>query len=251
MKLQLLQTEHQLTKALEDFSSINNRSYIMYEDFCTALDRSLAASGNVRRSRQTTVNGSGYDGFRGGRDESLYGGDNEEPTNVYDSLQRFKFDNNGASPAVNRDYPVELEDGSDSLFNRLNPPKITDSYSINRNGIASSPTRYGGGGAGRNSSLYGNTSSRTGSYDALDSPRRSTSSIQAPRTSPSKVGQKMWGNQTPLNKKGNALKVGEDKWCCVVCLYVENPIGRPTCAVCDAPNYNTDKVRLRVLLLNR
>ena len=239
MKLQLLQTEHQLTKAVEDFSSINNRSYIMYEDFCTALDRSLAAAGNLRRSRQTTVNGSGYDGFRQGRDESLYGNDNDEPTNVYDSLQRFKFDN-GMSPAVARDYPNDLEDGSDSLFNRLNPPKVADSYSLNRNGIASSPTRYANN---RNStSIYGNTSSRTGSYDALDSPRRSTSSIQAPRTSPSKVGQKMWGSHTPLNKKGNALKVGEDKWCCVVCLYVENPNSRKTCAVCDAPNYNADKV---------
>jgi uncharacterized paraquat-inducible protein A len=72
---------------------------------------------------------------------------------------------------------------------------------------------------------------------------RDRDAIQVPRTSPSKVGTKIWGNETPLSKKGRLPIVDDDnKWCCAVCLYVENPISAERCLVCESPNYSMRKV---------
>ena len=69
------------------------------------------------------------------------------------------------------------------------------------------------------------------------------------RISPSKVGSKMWGNDTPLNKKGAPLWVDNNKWCCGVCLYVENPNSAKKCLVCESPNYSISKVTKKELLI--
>ena len=71
---------------------------------------------------------------------------------------------------------------------------------------------------------------------------RTYRSVSVPPISPSKAGSKMWGNRTPLSKKGHALKVDSNKWCCTVCMYVENPKDAQNCIVCDSPNYNANKV---------
>ena len=65
--------------------------------------------------------------------------------------------------------------------------------------------------------------------------------LPVPHASPSKVGSKLWGSQTPLSKKGMIENRNPEKWCCAVCLYVENPKDVPACLVCDAPNYTTKK----------
>eukprot|EP01035_Chromulina_nebulosa_P023801 gene23801-30876_t len=57
----------------------------------------------------------------------------------------------------------------------------------------------------------------------------------------------MWGNRTPLSKKGHALKVDINKWCCTVCMYVENPKDAQNCIVCDSPNYNANKASITKL----
>jgi Ca2+-binding EF-hand superfamily protein len=273
VKLQLLSTEHQLAKALEDYTNISNRSYVMYQDFCDALDRAVAgvetanirsSTSSMRRSGPGFVYGSGFDGTT----RSVMEQDGDEPTTVFGSLQKFRSENvHTPSHNVLHDYPNELEEGSEGFSPRgypLSPPKVSDSLSIRPprrgfqgDGIASW-SNIGGGGSPQRFSVAG-TPAGGGGYNSPgrfsrsvtygdDSPRRSTSSIAPPRTSPSKVGSRMWGSHTPLNKKGQALRVGDDKWCCAVCLYVENSIHSATCAVCDSPNYNNNKVNLKAYI---
>lgn len=144
-------------------------------------------------------------------------------------------------------YSQDLDYGSNAHFDyALSPPKVTDSLQLRRsaghsglsapNTPRSSYDRYGGGmmspGRGRSSSLS-----------------NSKDLIQVPRTSPSKVGTKIWGNETPLAKKGRIPTTGDDsKWCCAVCLYVENPLSAERCLVCDSPNYSLQKVKTGLLL---
>ena len=77
-----------------------------------------------------------------------------------------------------------------------------------------------------------------------------THQIPINRVSPSKVGSRIWGSSTSLEKKGlplnimsntnampSTVKKAPTTWCCTVCLYVENPIDSPVCLICNSPNY--------------
>jgi len=231
--LQLLQSEIQLSAAVEDCMCVTNRGFVMYDDFCGILERALLednprSSQHARESRDRTSNVN-MSATRGGN--ILFG--DEDTYNIMRKGTQY-----------NANYPIELEEGSDYLpqynqsFSRnmtsnssrgLSPPKLTDSANFSSrkwNTIGTvTPSRYA------NSSVY------TESNGEL-SPRRS---VKAPPISPSKAGSKMWGTRTPLSKKGHALKVDSNKWCCTVCLYVENPIEAENCIVCDSPNYNSNK----------
>eukprot|EP01038_Epipyxis_sp_PR26KG_P005601 gene5601-7730_t len=247
--LQLLQSEHQLHRTEEDFGVISNRSFICYDDFCSTLEKADNNNNNEPslRSRGTGfVNGNGYDGLRrsmGNSERVNYGtsgvayddDDDESQYNRYnrssanDNVNRFKQALNRSSTTK---FPIELEEGSDSnntnYYPPLSPPKLTDS--INGNSTlkwrSSSPNR-----SNNNRSLFMSNDDLSSSFN------KSQSQISAPRASPSKVGSKMWGNDTPLNKKGNAPWIADNKWCCAVCLYVENPNSKQRCVVCDSPNY--------------
>lgn len=234
-KLQLLQTDHQLTRAIDDFSSMSNRALVLYEDFLDSLERAANAEGRVslsaslrRSSSGGYVNGSGYDGLRGSVGSNDGGGWEDE-------LRKFRQSTTQQQSRYG-DYPIELEEGSDSAYGGmgalggpLSPPKVADSLTFSRVGSLrgnQSPSRY---------HRSGDDTSPRSSYQR---------SIAHPSTSPSKVGSKMWGSHTPLARKGNVLNAGEGNWCCAVCLYVENPTTSQTCAVCDSPNYTIRKVRL-------
>lgn len=216
---------------------------VLYEDFLDTLDRAAGADGRVSLSaslRQSTnggvgfVNGSGYDGLRGSHsnnDHGTGGGWDED-------LRRFRQSNSSYHPG---DYPIELEDGSDSAYGgyggggmSLSPPKPSDSLSFSRGGAVrghGSPSRY------------------HQSYSS-ESPRSSFQrTIPVPKSSPSKVGSKMWGSDTPLAKKGKVVNVGEGNWCCAVCLYTENTTQASACAVCDSPNYTIRKVILFIFAI--
>eukprot|EP01036_Dinobryon_divergens_P023157 gene23157-31476_t len=248
-KLQLLQSEVQLSKAVEDCLSLSNKAMVVYDDFCNFLE--LAADDN--RNLRVSVDGSGYDGvaLRQSRSNLGYtstagmrgtnilfaGGDSDGPG---DPFNRTTFS------ARSQLYPNELEEGSDYMpgsnsvqrsgrlgVGTLSPPKLTDSFNqsfrqqrwTSGTGNMNTPSRY------LNSSGYAESI-------AEFSPRRS---VSVPPISPSKAGSKMWGNRTPLSKKGHALKVDSNKWCCTVCMYVENPKDAQNCIVCDSPNYNANK----------
>ena len=208
---------------------------VLYEDFLDTLERAANAEGRVslsasmRRSSSNGgfVNGAGFDGLRG----SVTGNDGWD-----EDIRRFRQSNTG-----HWDYPIELEEGSESAYGPggsiapLSPPKVSDSLTFSRigglAGGARSPTRY-----------------HRSSEDI--SPRSSYQrTLSIPKSSPSKVGSKMWGSDTPLARKGKVVSVGEDLWCCAVCLYVENSIHSQTCAVCDSPNYTVRKVRSAALYL--
>jgi hypothetical protein len=188
---------------------------------------------------------------------------NFNTTNASNSLNRFRNSltrqnfnkTNNFSP-----YPLELEDGSiddyyqqqqlqqQQLQRSLSPPKLTDSINNNsfialnrtrnnnyNNHATTSPYRNRGNNYNSNNDrdLYSTNSN-------LNTSRIST--MELPRSSPSKIGSKMWGTDTPLNKKGESLWVDHNKWCCAVCLYCENLNNVLNCVVCDSPNYNLRKV---------
>jgi hypothetical protein len=202
---------------------------VLYDDFLDSLETAANAEGRVsltasmrRSSSGGFVNGSGYDGLRGSQ------GSNDPWA---DDLRRFRQSNTPRGGYG--DYPIELEDGSDSAYGApssllaLSPPKVSDSLTFSRVGSLGgrgSPSRY-----------------HRSSEDI--SPRSSYQrTLPIPKSSPSKVGSKMWGSDTPLAKKGKVLNVGDGHWCCAVCLYTENALNAQTCAVCDSPNYTIRKV---------
>jgi len=245
-KLQLLQTDHQLTRAIDDFSSITNRAMVLYEDFLDALERALAAEGRVSLSGSLRnnynsgyVNGAGYDGLSTGagmRTSNERWEDDLSTRTRYagpaSSSSYYGGGGRGGPPSSSYwDYPNELEEGS-AGGGSLSPPRVSDSLNLPRS--SRSPGRYRG--------AAGVSSSFEGADNNSFTPRGSFSrSIPMPKASPSKVGAKMWGSDTPLPRKGTAPKVGEGNWCCAVCLYTENPMQATSCAVCDSPNYNLRK----------
>jgi Ca2+-binding EF-hand superfamily protein len=240
-RLQLLQTEYQLHKALEDFKSIHNPNLIMYEDFCHAIEMLV--------DRQPRFEQTQYGPRRSSisRDNQPIVDDQQRWKDAYENLNRFRssqgfdrgsFDRTTTSNRNDRQYPIDLDDDS-SAWNRttdnLGPPKLTDSFSAS----SRSPFRY------RSSSGHGDDiSNPLGSTSKL---RSSSSAVALPRSSPSKVGAKIWGSHTSLERKGQAPRVDESCWCCAVCLYVENPNNSNVCLICNSPNYSVMKVTVASL----
>jgi hypothetical protein len=153
-KIQLLQTDHQLTRAVDDFSSMSNRAMVLYDDFLDTLNRALEAENRGASTsrlqgngRSGYVNGSGFDGTVPYLQRSNDSGGGWET-----DLHRFRQSTSGRAYG---DYPIELEDGSDSAYGNngyrqpsgsLSPPKPTDSLNFHRSSIPSgrgSPGRYG------------------------------------------------------------------------------------------------------------
>jgi hypothetical protein len=165
------------------------------------------------------MDGDGFDGFRSSRSNinDDFPSGRDDPREYYDSLHRT------ANQMSQRNVPIELDSGSDGNYYdyALSPPKPSESVALSRS-RALSPTRI--------------------ARSSFDTFANTSSSINRPRTSPSKVGARMWGSDTPLAQKGHPLRGDEDKWCCAVCLYVENPASSDVCIVCDSPNYNNRKV---------
>ena len=61
-------------------------------------------------------------------------------------------------------------------------------------------------------------------------------------TSPQQAGAQMWGNRTPLSKKGDlpqstrSAAEARGMWVCAVCYYTENKVGSSKCFICQARN---------------
>jgi Ca2+-binding EF-hand superfamily protein len=265
-RTQLLQTQHQLSKVLEDFAVVGQENYLSYDDFCHSLERASRDINNGSNNYYSGIynSSSNREGRmtprtnRGNQNQHLLGiaADNasdgpyfstEEDdfhegfgsaTGVRHSQQRFRQSTSELPPsngnAAARRYQsqssqfgtIELERGSVD-YGMMSPPKVSDSYSGNYLAPSSARSSYSQGGGG--SSMRYSTPTRS-SRDG------SNSSFNAPRTSPSKMGSKIWGSQTPLAKKG-AVPQMHNRWCCAVCLYTENPAEVENCTVCDSPNY--------------
>lgn len=229
---------------------------VMYEDFIETMEQAAAAleGRNPRLSsvgtklRNPYINGNGYDGLnrtsndgfgmmqsqqqrRGmtGRSLRQSGGfpsmGAPDDDSVRESMQRFRRSVNVGKTNYGGD--------DDSSYNRdLLPPKVTDSMTWN------------GLGAGRGA-VVNPQQPRYRSSAESDTARDSAAGLRyssAGVASPSRIGSKMWGSNTPLAKKGRAPRVGDDRWCCTVCMYMENPSHAKTCGVCDSPNYAVRKV---------
>lgn len=111
----------------------------------------------------------------------------------------------------------------------LTPPKLSETLPTER---VSRQNRFSS-----SSSSFRSPKKR---YWSIDDPPRSPIRSSMP---PAKVGSKMWGSHTPLQKKGRAPRLGEGKWCCKVCMYVDNEDAARKCTVCDCPKSADDPVR--------
>jgi hypothetical protein len=167
------------------------------------------------------VDGNGYDGFRNSNEFRDLPSGRDDPNELYESLHRVRMSSNENNLMTNH-YSSGGQNSSrssreDFYDYALSPPKPSDSINMfsARRSAPNSPGK-----------------------------RPSSPTIQAPRTSPSKIGTKMWGHETPIPQKGRSVRVDDEKWCCKVCLYVENPNSAMNCLVCDSPNYDARKVRL-------
>lgn len=259
-RLQLLQSEYQVSRAIEDFANIHDRSLVCYEDFCKAIESvdDRLDLGSTRKTK-SFVYGSGFDGLRSSAryeeddvDTALSQPNIEkwlkveaspkqrrEFSNVYESLMRFKSAH--SDPRGMRDYIADREEGSEMDYN-LTGPKLTDSISFGRSRPPIGVSRYSNDRSSWNRESIEDppSPSRSSRKHHFDSPNVSRS-LTAPRTSPSKVGSIVWGSNTPMSQKGKVPKAGEGLWCCAVCLYVENPDSSDTCEVCDSQNYTRRK----------
>jgi hypothetical protein len=278
VKLNLLQTEYQINKAIDDFASLNDKSLVVYDnfltvlhDYCSSMDSGFGYL-STTKSNPRYVYGSGYDGLRTSTEkERLYRSDDDvdatlasnnvekwlragaspkqrkEFDEIFDSLQRFKLQQSSVANGF-RDFPNNLEDGS-----YIPAPKVSESISLrgsnNRPPLSATSNRYNSNSASWDND-YGptsptrrsNSNGRFSSYDA-SSPLRNdrSASPMLPRTSPSKVGTVVWGRDIPISQKGRIPKLDDGNWCCAVCLYIENPISSKACGVCDTPNYTLRK----------
>ena len=261
---------------MSQYASLNDRSLIAYEDFVSNLEAEEANRRNKRsdqvggQSRGHVVDGDGFDGLSLTRQLPRVRSSNQhedEPatqspwrrpdnlTKLRDSVLYDKRDENRR----NQQYTNEdLDAGSDSYYDDrrdavLAPPKVSDSINAfpTRRGQQPSRQYYGGSSVDQMSTSMSSTDSgywnRLASTDnrLLSGPRfnpRASTGPRATSISPSKVGSAMWGKNTPMHMKGKPLKLHEDMWCCAVCLYMDNPVHSPKCAVCESPNYGERKV---------
>ena len=109
LRLQLFPTEHQLSRALEDFCNLTDRSMINYEEFCKALEKSIDVA--LKNSQFNRTVGRLSDSMRSGREgESFVYG------NGYDGLSPATWDRERpGSPARDRDRR-----GSGAVYDNLN-----------------------------------------------------------------------------------------------------------------------------------
>jgi hypothetical protein len=208
-----------------------------------ALNRVVTSGGANRGTK--SVDGSGFDGMalpKIGHEKELWLSTESSLRNsrdyhdgIHDSLGSFKASldtsKNDLDPGSESWDPRVSGDGG--LFGKkgLDPPKVTDSAAFGRTQMHQPPA------LGWSKPAF----SLSGSY-SRERLSGSFSSFKEPRSSPSKVGSFMWGSHTPLPSKGRAPFVGDDCWCCSVCLYTENPSNAKVCVICASPNYAVLKV---------
>ena len=201
-RLELMQTEYQLSRAMEDFANYTDRSMIHYADFCSALEGEARAVVPSYRVSTPMARSSGEDRNWLDRDPgstAIKGG--------------------YGSATVTPRYRSSLDD------NDYPPIKVSDSGAFTR-GVGGGRSRY------HDEDNVLSSLERSGGFrrhSVATSPRR-------PRSPPAKVGAAMWGGNTPLAEKGQPLEVDRTHWCCPVCYYTENPSSADTCELCECPN---------------
>lgn len=252
-RLQLLQSKAQVDAALADFAHLSSPGLVCYEDFCHVAETSARGAG---ADRATTAAGRGMrDAYDDGEALSHSNVDRwftreaspkqrREFTGLYDTLRAFKAANSDTrgsrdygSSTYGREVPITLDEGSFYNGPGLFPPKVSDSLSF-RSSLPKAPS----------SGRYGSRERDSWDLDTRESSRSperardvyhasGRSSPVPPRTSPSKIGSRMWGSSTSLEEKGRPPKMDDGMWCCVVCLYTENVAAATKCTICDSVNY--------------
>ncbi len=230
---------------------MSSRSFIEYQDFCDQLELALNRYINMRGSSDGSMNNSRDS--RGRRSGIADGDDDYFARPPVAERPSSRPNSSRGRGAVTYSNDIDTGYGNNNNFDyALSPPKVTDSVQLRR-------YSQGGYNSGPSSPRSSYDRGSTSGGNAMMSPARrsyndggvssSKDLIQVPRTSPSKVGTKIWGSETPLNKKGRLPTIDDEtKWCCAVCLYVENPISAERCLVCDSPNYSMRRVSSYFLL---
>ena len=232
-----------------DFAGLGGRDTVSYDDFCRVLEvaanNSYAAAthrdnredGMYSRSREAFERGRTTN--RDSRERDYWGGPRDASTgpldtdnverwlsrsaspkqrrefeHIYDDLTRFKEeqqreasyrDSRDRDRNRDRDFPLALDQSIESDGRRLRPPTVSSSRDFDDHSRSRTPL----------------SSSHTFDRDIVnrsierdrDRGMRSESP-KPPRTSPSKVGSKMWGSSTSLDLKGQTPKIDSGLWTC-------------------------------------
>jgi len=240
-RLDILLTASQLNNAIENYRSISNPNFVCYEEFCRAIElhaldlheTKIEPKQNPEKTVQDTQTADHP--LNSDIIEKWYHDatprEQREFHSVYESLDRFKS---------LRDSGTESDDYENTTYllsSTYPPPKPSESVSRLRMNRSST---LGKGGIATIHS-YASQSPRFMSPIRSSNDRLSLSgSLNVPRSPPSKVGSVMWGNETPLSRKGNVPKL-DDCWVCSVCYFTENPHNTKYCEICQSPNYNDNK----------
>jgi Ca2+-binding EF-hand superfamily protein len=132
LKLQLLETEHQLLKAMEDYASISDRSLVQYEDFINVIEYAdkeyfyPSSNYNLKNrslnSSRTLLNQSYNNRYSNS--------DNIHSSNYKKSL--YSYDENDHINDVNNNNDVNYNTNNSLTWDRNFLPKKSDSIRINR-----------------------------------------------------------------------------------------------------------------------
>lgn len=260
-----------INEAAMDFSGLGGRDTVSYDDFCRVLEvaaNSAYAGAPQRDDREDRMYSRPRDSLERGRtvtrDRDYRERDNwgsarnssrdpldndnverwltrsaspkqrREFEHIYDDLARFKEDQQRGtsyrdSRDRDRDFPLALDQSVESEGRRLRPPIISSSRDFEDRGRTRTPLGSG--------YAYERDSVNRSMERDRDSRMRSESP-KPPRASPSKIGSKMWGSSTSLERKGQTPQIDTGLWTCPVCLYVENDNRSEKCLICNTPNYN-------------
>jgi Ca2+-binding EF-hand superfamily protein len=229
--LELLQTEHQIGQCVSAFAHLGERNMVCYEDFCDVLERAANSYANTREGLIPPPKG------RWSRDPGASADDLSLPNKDWgNSLLRDSFSSERKASRFE-------SSGRSQRYDDNEEDEGLDLPSLRRGDFLGNTTR----------SRYDNEYSLSGrgvtgvsTPMSLSPPRQSLSRLEAPRSPPRRVGVGMWGNSTPLAKKGVVPRV-DNRWCCPVCYYTENALDTDICEVCTSHNHDHDKsFQLRV-----
>jgi calcium-binding protein CML len=192
--------EELFTEPVRNYGSRIGGGYHGVEYGSTSNDRWRDRDGDVMASREVD---------RWYNDPSTSPKRRRDYDNVRESVNRYSRD---------RDNGISLDRGS--TLRPLRPPTVSESQTFSRS-RARSPAPYG--------------------RDSREELRLSREASPRPaRSSPSRIGVKMWGSQTSLDLKGKAPTVDSGHWFCPVCLYPENEHNDAKCRICSTPNYKSN-----------
>ena len=265
-QLSLPLTELQTQALISRFAQVGNPDLVSYDEFLKhAQAAAPTASRGYYRDRDSHVDGAGYDGWRterGGRrgahsvwshsrawyEREASPKQRREFDDVYSALKTYKQEHDIERSEIAR-TDRELHGGIggrsfvddiDEDASMLRPPRADTIGRPHR--LRWDDDDNARGPPSRPSSRNSTPRSPRFDSDLRDGLGSFVDQTGSAPTSPQQAGAQMWGNRTPLSKKGDlpqstrSAAEARGMWVCAVCYYTENKVGSSKCFICQARN---------------